>query len=93
MVGVLTHVGIVHGAELVGVLTLVLLNVRLVDPSERFHEPDIISNASLRLGKIKSSHVVQRRTDVSHETHEKEGQLQHRMLQELNTIHDFLVPS
>jgi hypothetical protein len=92
-VGVLTHVGIVHCAELVGVFALVLCDVCLVNPSEGLHEPGTISRLSLSLDGVESSHVVQRRTDVSHETHEEEGQLQHRMLEELETFHNIIVPS
>lgn len=93
MVGVLAHVGIVHGTERVWILALVLLDVGLVDPSERFHEPAIISMVSLETSDVESSHVVEGGTDVSHETHEEEGQLQYGMLEELETIHDFLIPS
>jgi len=75
MVGVLAHVRIVHGAERVWILALVLLDVGLVNPSERFHEPAIISRVSLEPSYVESLHVVQRWTDVSHETHEEEGQL------------------
>jgi hypothetical protein len=32
------EVGVIHGAKVTGVLRLVLLNVRLVDPVERVHE-------------------------------------------------------
>jgi hypothetical protein len=93
MVSVLTHVGIVHGAEAVGILALVLYDIGLVNPSKRFHEPGRISMLSLRLSYVDGSHVVQRRTDVSHETHKEEGQLKHGMLQELESLHDFFIPS
>lgn len=93
MVGVLTHVRIVHGTERVGILALVLCDVSLVNPPERFHEPVTISMASLEPANVNGLHVVQGRTDVSHETHEEEGQLQHRMLQELKSFHDVLIPS
>ena len=93
MVSVLTHVGIVHGAEAVGILALVLYDIGLVNPSKRFHEPGRISMLFLRLDNVDHLHVVQRGTDVSHETHKEEGQLQHRMLQELESFHDVFVPS
>lgn len=75
MVGVLTHVGVVHGTERVGILALVLLDVGLVNPSERFHEPGTISMGPLEPDDLEGLHVVERGTDVSHETHEEEGQL------------------
>jgi hypothetical protein len=93
MMGILTHVGIVHGAELIRVLALVLCDVSLVNPSERFHEPDTISTLSLGSTNVKNLHVVKRRTDVSCETHEEEWQLQDRMFEVLETIHDFGIPS
>jgi hypothetical protein len=55
---VFVHVGIVHGAKRIGIFTLMLCNISLVDPSERFHEPDTISTLSLRLIIVKNSHVV-----------------------------------
>lgn len=39
MGGVLAEVGVVHGAEGVGVVGFVLLGVGLVDPLEGVHEP------------------------------------------------------
>lgn len=90
---VFVHVRIVHGAELVGILALVLCDVSLINPSERFHEPDTISMLSLILTNVKDLHVVKRRTDVSCETHEEEWQLQDRMFEVLETIHDFGIPS
>jgi len=75
MVGVLAHVRVVHGTERVRIFALVLLDVGLVNPSERFHEPATVSMVSLEPSDVESLHVVQRWTDVSHETHEEEGQL------------------
>jgi hypothetical protein len=90
---VFVHVGIVHGTELVRVLALVLCDVSLVNPSERFHEPDTISTLSLGMTNLKNLHVVKRRTDVSCETHEEERQLQDRMFEVFKTVHDFGIPS
>ena len=52
-----------------------------------------VSTSTMLPNMPKDSHVVQGRTDVSHETHEEEWQLQHRVLEEIQSIDDFVVPS
>ena len=37
-------------------------------------------------------HVVQSRTDVSEETHEEKGHLEHRVLDEVDSLQYFIVP-
>lgn len=38
-------------------------------------------------------HIVQRRTDVSHETHEEERRLKDRVFNEIQAVNNLIVPS
>jgi hypothetical protein len=41
-VGVLVEILVVEGAEVVGVFGLMLLDIGLVDPEQRVHEPESV---------------------------------------------------
>lgn len=71
------EVRVVHGSELAWVFLLVLLHVCLVNPAERFHEPDAVLARGFEAGVKTNLHVVQSRTDVSEKAHQEERHLQH----------------
>jgi hypothetical protein len=92
MAGILLEVLVVEGAEIVGIFSLVLLDVSLVYPEEGVHEPD--GNVSLVLGcwGIGRVHSIQRGRNVAHHSHEEEWHLEDCMLEEVQPTHYALVP-
>jgi hypothetical protein len=80
----------VEGAEVMRVLGLVLLDVRLIDPQERVHEP---GTSAVHMQSIwQSIHLVQCRCDVAHHRHEEQGNLEDGVLEEVEAVDYAFVP-
>jgi hypothetical protein len=74
-VGVLIEVLVVEGSEVVGVFGLVLLDIGLINPEERVHEPGTRVSFIVGLVSEVCLHAVQCGRDVTHHGHEEEWDL------------------
>lgn len=72
--GVLLEVLMIEGAEVVGIFSLVFLDICLVHPAKGVHEPEHISTCRHVLA-IGYRHVIQGWCDVTHHGHKEEGYL------------------
>ena len=89
--GVLFEVLVVESAEVVGILGLVLLDIGVIDPTQRVHEPGVRVSTTLCLAGA-SLHVVEGGGDVTHHGHQEEGHLKDRVLQEVQALNDTVIP-
>jgi hypothetical protein len=89
--GVLVKVLVVHGAQVMRVFALVLLDVSLIYPVQGIHKPSDIS-VEKGAAQFDGLHQVQSGGDIAHHRHEEEGHLKDRVLKELQAIHDALIP-
>lgn len=77
-----------------GVFGFVLLIVGLVDPCKRVHKPEMhVSHADQWCQVlISGSHVVESGRNISHQTHKEERNLQNLVGDEVQTLHERVIP-